>query len=367
MTDSSLPPLSRRVFGQSALASVATALAGPSRAQAPAKAPVTLGFATVVQGMMSGYYNSIPMTLFWPPAGLDIRAIGLAGANTAAEMLEAGRTDVTLFTNSALFALLDKHPDTDVVAVYTFVSGFNALPVVQLDSPLRSIKDLQGKRVGVQSLGNSQLQVTRALMSLAGGDPASIQFVPVGEGVEAAHALQTNRVDAASLFDGAYAQIEGVGVQLRELEGDALDLQSLGFISAGLTTRRYLEKNRAAVVELFRGIAQATVFAKANPEAAVRIHWKIYPESRPRGIPEEEAMRRSLLQVNARMKNVREVEGLIGNSTIAQINFYQELLLRGGIIQRKLDPARFWDPSLLKEINDFDRAAIRKQAENWKG
>ena len=30
-----------------------------------------------------------------------------------------------------------------------------------------------------------------------------------------------------------------------------------------------------------RGIAKATVFGLANPEAAVRIHWKLYPASKP--------------------------------------------------------------------------------------
>jgi NitT/TauT family transport system substrate-binding protein len=241
------------------------------------------------------------------------------------------------------------------------------MPAVRADSQLKSIKDLAGKRIGVPSLGNSQVQVTKGLMGLAGGDAASLQFVAVGEGVEAAHALQADRVDAVAMFDGAYAQIESVGVKLREIEGGAVDMEQIGFISSAVTSRRYLETNRDTLVHIFKGVAKASLFASVNPEAAVRIHWKVYPESRARGVDEAEAMRRSLMQVKARLRNVREVEGLIGNSTARQISTYQDLLYRGGVIKKAVEPARVWDGALIKDINDFDRAAIEKQAREWKG
>jgi NitT/TauT family transport system substrate-binding protein len=194
-----------------------------------------------------------------------------------------------------------------------------------------------------------------------------MQFIPVGEGAEAAHALQQNRVDALALFDGLYAQIESVGVPLRELEGGAIDLDQIGFISSVVTTRRYLQSNRPTLVHLMKGIAKASVFTKANPEAAVRIHWKVYPETKPRGVDDAEAMRRTVAQVVARQRNVRDVEGLIGNSTVQQINTYQDLLLKGGVIKKAIPPDHIWDASLIKEINDFDRKAIEQQAKSWKG
>ena len=204
-------------------------------------------------------------------------------------------------------------------------------------------------------------------MGLAGGDAASIQFVAVGEGVEAAHALQADRVDAVAMFDGAYAQIESVGVKLREVQGGTIDLEQIGFISSAVTSRRYLKANRDTLVHIFKGVAKASVFAATNPEAAVRIHWKVYPELRARGADEAEAMRRSLMQVKARLHNVRDVEGLIGNSTERQINTYQDLLFRGGVIKKAVEPSRIWDGSMIKDINDFDRAAIATQATEWKG
>ena len=330
-----------------------------------AEPPITIGFSTVTQMTMSAYYNSIPMTLYWPGEKVEYRTIAMAGANPAAEALATGHIDMAMLTNSALFAMLDKYPDIGAVAVYTFTTGFNAMPAVKADSKLREIKDLQGKKVGLLSLGNSQLQVTRALMSLAGGDPNSIQFVAVGEGPEAAYALKNDRVDAIAIFDAVYAAIESLGVPLRELEGGKVDLEAIGFVSSVVVTRKYMEKNRDILVRTLRGMAKATVFAKANPEAAVRIHWKAFPETRPRGVPEDEALRRGVAQLSARLKNVREVDGLIGNSSVKQIQTYQDLLLAGGVIKRVLPPEKLWDPGLIRDINDFDRDAIRGQAANW--
>ena len=351
--------ISRRGFTALALA------AAGSRAQAAEPVKLTAGYPTVVRDIMGAYYTSVPKALYWKDQGLDVTIIGFPGANAAAEALEVGRVDVALMTNSATFALLDKFPKARSVVVYTFSNGFNAMPAVRPDSPLRYVHELAGKQVGVQNLANSQVQVLKALMKLDGGDPATIRFIPIGEGAEEAHAVASNRVDAIDLFDGAYAQIESEGVPLRELKGESFDPSKIGFMSGGLTRRDFLADHRAVVVGFYRGIAKGTLFAHTNPEAAVRIHWQQYPELKPRNVPEDEAMRRSLMQVNARLKNVFPVDGLIGNSSLAQIDSYQELLLQGGIVRKKLDPAAFWMPDIIREINDFDHAAVEQQARNW--
>jgi ABC-type phosphate transport system substrate-binding protein len=126
--DLATPLLTRRTFGGGLLAAAATAAAPPSFAQQGLAKSINVGFSTVVQGIMSSYYNSIPMTLYWPSEWFQCPTFGLAGANGAAEALEAGRIDIAFLTNSALFALIDKYPNTDAVAIYTFTTGFNAMP-----------------------------------------------------------------------------------------------------------------------------------------------------------------------------------------------------------------------------------------------
>lgn len=355
--------MSRRGLGLGAIA--ASTIGRPARADALIK--LTAGYPTVVRDIMGAYYTSVPKALYWKDEGLDVTIIGFPGANAAAEALEVGRVDVALMTNSATLTLLDRFPGSAAVVVYTFANGFTALPAVRADSLLRYIHELAGKQVGVQNLANSQVQVVKALMKLDGGNPAAIRFVPIGEGVEEAHAVQTNQVDALALFDGAYAQIESEGIPLRELQGQTFDPSTIGFMSGGLTRKDFLADHRAIVVGFYRGIAKGTLFAHTNPEAAVRIHWAEYPELRPRNVSEDEAMRRSLMQVNARLRNVFPVDGLIGNSSLPQIEAFQQLLLEGGIIRHKLDPATFWRSDVIREINDFDHAAVEQQARAWRG
>lgn len=348
------------------VAGVATFGSSNAGAQTQTRKKIVVGSATVTTTPLGCTYSSIPMELYWKQDGLDVEYVGLAGANAALQALMAGTVDIVPGTNSALFAMYQKVPDAQIKGFYTHTTAFNATPVVLTDSPLKTIRDLEGKNVGLQSLANSQLPVVRALMKMAGGDPASIKFTAVGEGPEAAHALTEKRVDAISLFDGLHASIEASGVPLRELKSDALDRSKLGFNAALWARADYLKENRADVIKLGRGVAKGVEFAKANPEAAVRIHWKVFPATKRRGVDDKEAMRHSLMNLNARLKNIDIIDGLVGNSTTAQINGYMNLMVSGGILKEPLPLDKFWDPSLLKEINDFDHEAVRKQAREYK-
>lgn len=326
---------------------------------------VTVGGAVTTMQTLAAYFSSIPLELYWKDEGLDVTVVGLPGANVALQALEAKQVDMVPGTNSALFALLEKHPDIGLKAYFTHTSVFHSMPMVAADSPLQSVADMAGKKVGVQTLANSQVPMMKALLKQAGGDPESITFVAVGEGLEAAHALQTGRVDVLALYDGLYAAIEAEGVKLRELKSDFVDRDKVGF-NAGLIVRQSdIDNNRDMLVRLARGVAKSILFAQTNPKAAVKIHWKVYPATKPRGVSEEEAMRMSLMPLEARLRNVTMPEGLFGNSTDQQVEGYMKLLLEGGVLSKPIEVSQVWDPSMLKEINDFDREAIRKQALEW--
>jgi NitT/TauT family transport system substrate-binding protein len=335
-----------------------------AHAQEPKK--FIVGGATTTMTTLAAYFSSVPLEIYWKEEGISVELIGLPGATVALQALQSGKVDIVPGTNSAFFALLEKFPDAGLKAYFTITGAFNAMPMVRDDSPLRTVGDLHGKSVGVQTLANSQVPMIKALLKQAGGDPNSLTFLAVGEGMEAAHALATRRVDALALYDGLYAAIEAEGVKLHELTSDFVDRQKVGFNSGLLVRQGDLEKNRNALVKVGRGIAKAILFCQTNPEAAVRVHWKVYPATKPRGVPEEEAMRRSLMPLKARLKNIDMPGDLFGNSTEAQIKGYMNLLVAGGQMKQAIDVAQVWDPSLLKEINAFDRHKVIDQAKSWR-
>ncbi len=83
--------------------------------------------------------------------------------------------------------------------------------------------------------------------------------------------ISGKQVDALSQFDTQYALVENAGVQLTFLRSPEFDaFPSNGFIAQD----SWVEKNPQAAIALGCIDAQGTIFAIANPEAAVRIFWK---------------------------------------------------------------------------------------------
>src|SRR5205807_977001 len=80
------------------------------------------------------------------------------------------------------------------------------------------------------------------------------------------------------LWDTLQASMENGGLQLRRLDLPIVH-EMLGQTLAA--SDEYLAANPDVLIGVARGIARATVFGLANPEAAVRIHWRLYPASKP--------------------------------------------------------------------------------------
>src|SRR5437879_12000720 len=92
--------------------------------------------------------------------------------------------------------------------------------------------------------------------------------------------LRSGQVDALSQFDTQYAMVENAGVPLRRLDSQGTDrFPSNGFVALDQT----IAGDRRLCVALGRGYAKGTLFVIANPEAAIRILYEVFPETRPTG------------------------------------------------------------------------------------
>src|SRR6185312_13795142 len=99
-----------------------------------------------------------------------------------------------------------------------------------------------------------------------------------------------------------YALTENAGAKLRALDADNAAIAhfpSNGFVALEET----LKERRAESIALARGYAMGTVFAMANPEAAIRILWEVYPFTKATGKDEATALRDDLATINARAAN----------------------------------------------------------------
>jgi NitT/TauT family transport system substrate-binding protein len=112
-----------------------------------------------------------------------------------------------------------------------------------------------------------------------------------------------------------------------------------------------------------------TLFAMTNPEAAIRILWDVYPQTRATGKDEATALRDDRLTLEARIKNWRyePVDGKRwGDNVERNYQTYLDWLLAQGVIKVKTEAKDVITNELLDDVNKFDADAVRTAAKAYK-
>jgi NitT/TauT family transport system substrate-binding protein len=240
---------------------------------------------------------------------------------------------------------------------------------VPVDSPVQKFADLKGKRIGVTSMASGGVIIARALAAINGLDPdRDITIVVAGEAGQTAALIRNKQVDALSQFDTQYALTENAGAKLRSLEEANKNISHYpanGFVALEDT----LAKKRDQAVALGKGYAMGEVFAFANPEAAIRILWEVYPQTKPTGKDEATALRDDLITLKARMENWKLSAGGVtkwGENNVANYDAYVDFLMKNGVVKQKVTAADLVTNDLIADINKFDEAEIEKAAKAYK-
>jgi NitT/TauT family transport system substrate-binding protein len=250
---------------------------------------------------------------------------------------------------------------------YTAYQGNIYGIAVPADSPIQKVTDLKGKSIGVISMSSAGVIVARALAATAGLDPEKdINIVVAGEGAQPAALVRSKQVDALSQFDTQYAMIENAGVKLRLLDTREIDR----FPSNGLLALEdTIKSRRKEAIALARGYARGTVFAINNPEAAIRILYEVFPQTRPTGKDEATAIRDDARVLNARIQNWKlEKAGVKrwGESSEANYAAYAQFMLKWGIIKQAVEARDLITNELVDEINRFDASQVAAEAKAYK-
>lgn len=251
---------------------------------------------------------------------------------------------------------------------YTAYQSFGYGIAVPADSPIKEFADLKGKRIGVISMASGGVFVARAQLASAGIDPdTGARIVVAGEGAQTAALLRTGQVDALSQFDTQYALVENAGFKLRQLPlGVMTPFPGNGFYALETTLR----DRRADAITLARGFAMGEIFAIANPEAAIRILYDVYPQTRPTGKDDETAVREDMKVLRARMAHWDLASGGVtkwGESNLKNYDDYIDFLAKWKVTPTKYPAADLVTNELIDDINaSFDRVKIETQAKAWK-
>ena len=236
------------------------------------------------------------------------------------------------------------------------------------DSPIKTFADLKGKKIGVTSMASAGVIVARALAKNNGLDPdKDVSILVAGEAAQTAALLRNKQIDALSQFDTQYALTENAGAKLRLLDAkDIANFPSNGFIAL----EERLTSNRAEAVALGKGYAMGTVFAIANPEAAIRILWEVFPQTKSTGKSEADAMRDDVKTLEARARSWKlESVGAKkwGDNLVPNYDAYMDFLVKNGVLKEKAAGTDLVTNDLIDDMNKFDPAEIEKMAKGWKG
>ena len=348
--------------------SLAVVILGAVIASAPAVAEVR----TVRVGWCARTVSSaaapfaIAQKLGWfEKAGIRVELVPLPGSTDCVKLVATRDVQVSLPSVEPLAII--RPQGVKAKFFYTAYQGNIYGIAVPADSAVKSMADLKGKRIGVTSMASAGVIVARALARQAGLDPdKDITIVVAGESAQTAALLRSKQVDALSQFDTQYALAINAGAKLRFLDHPEIrKFPSNGFVAL----EDYLKSNRSDVVALAHGYAMGTVFAIANPEAAIRILWEVYPQTRATGKDEATALKNDLLTLEARAKNWRyePVDGKRwGDNVEANYRAYLDWLVAQGVIKTKVDVKDLITNELLDDVNKFSADAVRAEARAYK-
>lgn len=360
----------RRAFWVSAVMTLAMWQPGaPAWGQDKPLQKVRLAVGTTVLNV--GYpMVTLPVTLgYWKAEGYDVDVQPVGASLQAIQQMVAGNAEFAEVNASAIIQSNTKNNLPVRVVMSNGVIDWSV--AVEADGPIKSVKDLKGKTIGVFSLATGGLAYFNTYLRANGLDPAKdVELVPLGLGAPPVEALRTGKVQALLYWAAAVSTFENAGLKLRKLVGE--DWRSYPDYSMS-TMQATIDKDPRMVIAMARGAAKATVFALTNPDCALKLHWAKYPSTKPSGADEAILMRWDLNNQRAQLDSLQEAFQLNGGklwgyADPAAFSRLIEFLAAAKQIDKTM-PVKdliVGIPDFYAKVNDFDVKAVEESAKACK-
>lgn len=298
---------------------------------------------------------------------LQTKTINADGSVAAIQAVASRSADITAADLGSILAAKEK--GVPVKAIGGLVQNWPWVIAVKPGSPVKSGADLKGKKIGVISLASGSAPYARAFARQAGLDPEKdIKLLPVGVGTPAASAINGGKVDALALYTPLYAAIENSGTRFRYLPnpGSFQGIRSLTFAVREDT----LKKKKEAVTGYLRAAYQGLLFSAVEPEAAMRIGYKVFP-SLLAGKSADERLAGDTKVLKAWLDSATPTSGSPetfanwGAISPAEWTKTVAYTKNAGQIKEDVPADGLWDASLLAAANKFDAAAVIAKAKGY--
>jgi NitT/TauT family transport system substrate-binding protein len=308
--------------------------------------------------------SSIPLAEgYWKAEGLDVEVIGLSGATAGIQQVASGQVDFATVGGDAL--LIARAKGLKVKAVYTYARRSIYRIVVPDAESVKTLADFKDKTLGVPDMSAGSVPYARAALASAGIDPQSgVKWISVGIGGQAANAFRQKVIDGWAAWDTVIASLENNGFKFRYIDPPWID-EILGNVI--VAREETIEKKPDLVVKVARGIAESSVFGLANPDGALRNHWKMYPETKPQEV-NDETFRQARRIFDSRFDLTKLEPGVKwGENMPAQWKRMADISIEEGLVPKNFDVSACYTNQFISQINEFDQKKIEADAKgsNW--
>jgi NitT/TauT family transport system substrate-binding protein len=209
------PDFSRRSLlkGASLSASLAASVI-PAAAAGPAQAQTRQIRLAYCSQLLCGVPYEVARTDgHFKNHGLDVQLVYTRGGNAAMQALIGGAIDYAATAlDVALQAYVNVRADIRRFAVTGRLPLFAVVTAPKAAGQIQSIKDLEGKTIGVSALGNADHSLTIYLLKEAGADSTKVQFATMG--VNLFEALRQGQIDAGVVQEPALTLLRRAGARV---------------------------------------------------------------------------------------------------------------------------------------------------------
>jgi NitT/TauT family transport system substrate-binding protein len=255
--DLAAPDLNRRTVlkGAAAIAGVLSGTAGAA-AQGTLK-PVKLAYCSQI--LCGVPYEVARSAGYWKNQGLDVELIYTRGGSAAMQALVGGAVDYAATALDVAIQAFAKGAEIKRFAVTGRLPLFALVTAPKAAEKIKTVKDLEGKTVGVSALGNADHALLLFLLKQANADTNSVQFATLG--VNLLEAVRRGDVDAGLVQEPALTLLQQAGSRVIANAMDADDANKFlggSFEFMGIAVRaKEFEQRRADMTGIVKGLSEA--------------------------------------------------------------------------------------------------------------
>lgn len=282
------------------------------------------GYETLFLARDLGHYKETPIRLVdYPSASELIR--GFRNKN-----LEA----VTLTLYEALL-VAETEPDVRIVLI---LDSSNGADVVLAKPQIKTLLDIKGRRVGVESGALGAFVLTRALEKV---DlmPKDVQIVSLGVS-EHEQAFKQGKVDAVVTFEPTRSKLLADDANLlfdsSQIPGEILDVL--------VVREELLKKQPSAVQDLLNGYFSALKYLKENPQDAAR---RIAPRE---GVTPNQFLKSLEGLVIHDLQENKEILGKTNTLSNEKVKKVSQFMVDNKLLNKQSDPTSLFEDSFVKKV-----------------